>query len=81
MFLFVFQAVTKTAVRADSEKKLHELDKVRKPMKEAHKVFEEHLREGVKESEHSCEDLLKSSLYPVCTYMNNNYFKTIDVAL
>ncbi|XP_038556495.1 nuclear GTPase SLIP-GC-like [Micropterus salmoides] len=55
----------KTKVYTDLEEKLrHELDKVRKPMEEAHKVFEKCLSEGVETSESSCVKVLSRVLEP-----------------
>ncbi|KAF3703924.1 Nuclear GTPase SLIP-GC [Channa argus] len=55
---------TKTKLRSDLEKKLNELDEIRKPMEETYKAFEKCLTEGVEESETSCEKLLNRFLYP-----------------
>ncbi|XP_062295270.1 nuclear GTPase SLIP-GC-like [Scomber scombrus] len=58
-------ACQKVVVCKDIEEKLRqELDKVRKPMEEACKVFERCLCEGVENSKSSCGKHLKTVLYP-----------------
>ncbi|XP_044037089.1 nuclear GTPase SLIP-GC-like isoform X3 [Siniperca chuatsi] len=55
----------KTDVCTELEEKMrHELDRVRKPMEEAHEAFEKCLNEGVEKSKSSCERVLKSVLHP-----------------
>ncbi|XP_039680614.1 nuclear GTPase SLIP-GC-like [Perca fluviatilis] len=55
-----------TDVCTDLDKKMkHELDEVRKPMKEAYKAFEKCLSEGVERSKSSCESVLMSVIHPV----------------
>ncbi|XP_034075640.1 nuclear GTPase SLIP-GC-like [Gymnodraco acuticeps] len=59
----------KTTVCKELEEKLsHELDKVKKPMKETLTAFERCLSEGVEKSKGSCEKVLKSVLYPKLSY-------------
>ncbi|XP_039681444.1 nuclear GTPase SLIP-GC-like isoform X2 [Perca fluviatilis] len=54
-----------TDVCTDLDKKMKdELDKVRKPMEEAYKVFEKCLSEGVERSKGSCESDLMSVIHP-----------------
>ncbi|KAF1379496.1 hypothetical protein PFLUV_G00176650 [Perca fluviatilis] len=54
-----------TDVCTDLDKKMkHELDEVRKPMKEAYKAFEKCLSEGVERSKSSCESVLMSVIHP-----------------
>ncbi|XP_044037104.1 nuclear GTPase SLIP-GC-like isoform X2 [Siniperca chuatsi] len=78
----------KTDVCTELEEKMrHELDKVRKPMEEAHEAFEKCLNEGVEKSKSSCERVLKSVLHPTwvkgggfhkilkCIVANNGTYK------
>ncbi|XP_028455033.1 nuclear GTPase SLIP-GC-like [Perca flavescens] len=54
-----------TDVCTDLDRKMkHELDKVRKPMKEAYEAFEKCLSEGVERSKSSCESVLMSVIRP-----------------
>ncbi|XP_044037081.1 nuclear GTPase SLIP-GC-like isoform X3 [Siniperca chuatsi] len=78
----------KTDVCTELEEKMrHELDRVRKPMEEAHEAFEKCLNEGVEKSKSSCERVLKSVLHPTwvkgagfhkilkCVVANNGTYK------
>ncbi|KAM6913306.1 nuclear GTPase SLIP-GC-like [Lycodopsis pacificus] len=55
----------KTAVcKVLQQKMSDELGKVKKPMEETYQAFEKCLSEGVEESKRSCENILKSVIYP-----------------
>ena len=62
-----FQAGSTADVCKDLEEKIsHELEKVRRPIEDAYMTLDKCLSEGVKNSESSCDKVLKSILQPVC---------------